>query len=76
MWLTVVTQELLQSCEFPGRVAYMMGVQFESDTIEKWQKDPEKRLLAEKQRSQKLRNIGPLVKPDYPSAPPTKYPSF
>eukprot|EP00435_Cladocopium_sp_Y103_P006370 s1120_g2.t1 len=37
-WLAIGLGEMLR------RVAYMMGVQFESDTIEKWQKDPEKRL--------------------------------
>jgi len=30
-----------------GYVAYVVGVDFESDTIEKWQKDPEKRDLAD-----------------------------
>jgi len=30
--------------EFLRYVAYVVGVDFESDTIEKWQKDPEKRL--------------------------------
>ena len=28
-------------------MAYVVGVDFESDTIEKWQKDPEKRNLAD-----------------------------
>lgn len=28
-------------------MAYVVGVDFESDTIEKWQKDPEKRDLAD-----------------------------
>lgn len=37
-WLAIGLSEMLR------RLAYMMGVQFESDTIEKWQKDPEKRL--------------------------------
>jgi len=37
-WLAIGLGEMLR------RSAYLMGVQFESDTVEKWQNDPEKRL--------------------------------
>ena len=39
-WLAIGLGHLL------GQVAHLMGVQFESDTVEKWQKDPEKRRWA------------------------------
>eukprot|EP00438_Fugacium_kawagutii_P030457 Skav210854 [mRNA] locus=scaffold2829:230778:236446:- [translate_table: standard] len=43
--LVVARQKMLHAAVGRGRIASLMGVTFESDTVERWQKDPEKRSL-------------------------------